>query len=322
MAIPIRKFGQYVLLQVHNSTGVLVFTTDSLKIDFDVRHIRGFSRAKITLTNVAPETIRSLSAVGEDLYVTLQVAQHDSELRTIAYKMYISNAMEEVVVPNSEFRMFCYSSLRKTYLENYIDVGVNKPTVKKMVAACMGASGFSGPIEYKYFPESILNYESSRPKSRRQGSVINVLSGLEKEYNFNFYTEEEKVIVMYKPDHKNVSDTDMYSSTGEIKLTTTNMRSNPKIGPATLSVTSNLDPNIRPSSILDITSLLTLGTNTDQATLEVAEQYLRDKVSGFAKYQTLSTQHKGSNWTAEWATYVAATSPTPGTTMPTTNWWT
>ena len=126
---------------------------------------------------------------------------------------------------------------------------------------------------------------------------------------------------MYKPDDKNLKLTDFYSNPADVVLSTTNMRSNPKIGPATLSVVSNLDPLIKPSSILDVSELLTIGTDTSEETLQVAQDYLKEKVSGFSKYQTLSVQHKGSNWTGDWITQAAATSPTKGTTMPTNVWW-
>lgn len=321
MAIPIKKFGQYVLLQVHSESGELVFETDSLKIDFDVRNIKGWSRAKVTLTNLAPETIRKLSGASGDIYVTVKTSLHDSELALVIDRMYISNALEEIKVPQSVFNIYCYSKLRKFFLEEQIDVKVDKPTLPKIIKQCLKDANFTGSTEFKHFPPSILAYVNPRPSSRRQGSLISVIENLEKEYGFNMYTEDSKFVFMYKPDAKNVSDTDMYTSLGDIKLATTNMRSNPKIGPATLSVVSNLDPRIKPSSILDISDLLTLGTNTPEQTLQVAEDYLKEKVAGFSKYQALAVQHKGSNWSADWLTQVSATSPTPGTSMPTQNWW-
>lgn len=320
MTIPITKFGQYVLLQVHTGGGELVFQTDSLKIDFDVRHIAGWSRAKFTITNLAPATMRRLSGT-IDIYVTVRTSLHDSQLYTVADSMYVSNALEEIKVPQSEFNMYCYSKLRKEFMELPIDVKITNPNLPKMVSSILRAANYDGTVEYKHFPPSVLEYTYPRPSSRRQGSLISILEGLGEEFKFNVYTEDNKLVLMYKPDAKNVSDTDFYSSLGDIKLSTTNMRANPKIGPATLSVVSNLDPRIKPSSVLDISNLLTIGTNTPEATLQVAEDYLREKVAGFSKYQTLAVQHKGSNWTAEWSTQAHATSPTPGTTMPSRSWW-
>ncbi len=317
----IKTFGQYVHLQVHGEGGELVFETDSLKVDFDVRHIKGWSRAKVTVTNLSPDTIRKLSDANNGNYVTLKTSLHGAKPTTILDSMYVSNALEELKLPESLFHMFCYSKLRKDYLEQAIDIKVESPTLSRLVKAAISSTGFSDKVEFKHFPQEVLDYIPSQKHSRLQGSLISVLEVLGDMYSFNVYTEGSKFVMMYKPDSKNVQATDFYSNAGDVHLTTTNMRSNPKIGAATLSVVSNLDPAIKPTSVLDITNVLALGTDSDEVTLQVAEDYLRDKVAGFSKYQALSVQHKGSNWSSDWVTQVAATSPTPGTTMPTTKWW-
>ena len=321
MAIPIQKFGQYVLLQVHNEQGVQVFATDSLKVDFDVRNIPNWSRAKIDLTNLAPATIRKLSESQNGNYVTLFTSLHDSPLSKIVDRMFISNAIEEVKVPESITSLYCYSKSRKLFLEKQIDIKVTTPTIHNTVEKILQAGGFTGQIEFKFFPPELLQYRPPKPSTRQQGSVVDLLTKLGLEFGFNYYTIGNKMVFMYKPNVNNVVATSFYSGEGDIKLSTTNMRSNPKIGPATLSVVSNLDPRIEPSTVLDIANLLTVGTNTSTETLQVAENYLREKVAGFSKYQTLSVQHKGSNWTGQWITQAVGTSPTPGTTMPSERWW-
>lgn len=319
MAIPISKFGQYVLLEAHTEDGKLMFSTDSLKIDFDIRHISGWSRAKFTLTNLAPVTIKELSRGG--VYITITIALHDAPLTVIADKMYISNAMEEKKVPQSIFNMYGYSKLRKAYLEKQIDVQVTNPTLPRQVDACVKATGFTGKVIYKQFPQAVLDYTPPKPSSKNQGSLISCLENLGVEFGFKVFTVGDDFILSYKPNSRNVAATDMYNSDGDILLSTTNMRSNPRIGPATLTLVSNLDPRIIPTSILDISNLLTLGTNTSEETLQVAENILKESVAGFSKYQAIQVQHKGSNWTADWSTQVAATSPNAGTSMATDKWW-
>jgi hypothetical protein len=235
--------------------------------------------------------------------------------------MYISNALEEIKVPESIFNIYCYSNLRKLFLEKQVDIKVEAPTIVKMVNEAISDTGFDGKVEFKDFPKGVLEYVPSQKHARLQGSLLSVLQVLSKQFRFNLYTEGNKIVLLYKPDSKNLQLTDFYSKAADIILATSNMRSNPKIGPATLSVVANLDPLIKPSSILDISELITLGTSTDEETLQVAQGILKEKVSGFSKYQALSVQHKGSNWTGDWITQVAATSPTSGTTMPTTKWW-
>lgn len=321
MAIPIKKFGQYVLFQCHTKGGELVFETDSLRVDFDIRDIQGWSRAKVSLFNLDPKVVGKLA--NGDNYVTISVAQHDSELTVVADRMYVSNALEETVVPESRLDLFCYSALRKLFLEKQIDVVVLTPNLTKVVEEITRAAEFTGEVVYKHFPQEVLDFVPPRFSSVHRGSLISCLEvlGSKSYYRFNVYTDKGKLVLMYKPDAKNVEATGLFRDSGDIVLDTRNMRSNPKIGPATLSVVANLDPLIKPSSVLDISKLLTVGTSADEETLFVAEGYLRDKVAGFAKYQVLSVQHKGSNWTDTWITQAVSTSPTPGFDMPTNKWW-
>lgn len=319
MAIPIRKFGQYVLIEVHTEDGKLIFSTDSLKIDFDIRHIEGWSRAKFSITNLAPDTVKKISNEGH--FATITVALHDAEPIVIADRMYISNALEEKTVPSTITNLYCYSKLRRGYLEKQIDIKVINPSIRNVVNTCAKEAGFSGVIEFKHFPEGVLDFLPPKPKSRRQGSLLSVMESYSKEQRLRVFTVGNKFVVMYVPTIKNIAGTDFYTSEGDILLSTTNMRSNPKIGPATLKVHSNLDPRIIPTSILNVSQLLTVGTDTSQAALEVAENILKDSVAGFTKYQALSVQHKGSNWSSEWSTHVGATSPTVGIDMNTDKWW-
>ncbi len=323
MTIPIKKFGQYVLLQIHDadSGGTLVFETDSLKIDFDIRNKAGWERGKVTITNLSPETQKKIGDSNNPNYVTIKTALHDSELTTVAERMYISNALEEIAVPNSLFSVYCYSKTRKVFLEKQIDIKVMSPSLAEMIGKALGEAGFDGELEFKHFPQEKLYHVPAQPHARLQGSVISVLQILGRQFSFNVYTIDTKIVIMYIPDAKDAEDTDLFTGEGDIILSTDNMRSNPKIGPANLNVVANLDPLIKPSSVLDISKLLTIGTNVPEETLKITEQYLKDKVSGYTKYQVLSVQHKGSNWTSDWATNVVALSPTPGITMPSSNWW-
>lgn len=319
MSSIISKFGQYVLLQVHDDKGLLIFETDSLRVDFDVRHINRWTRAKITLFNLNPTTIKKISS--GDNFVSVSVSLHGGSLTLVAEDLYISNTFEEVKVPQSEFNMYCYSGMRRKYFEKRIDVTVTSPTIPKVVKQIAEAGGFTGVIEYKHFPSDILSFVPPNPTSHQSGSLLSCLAVYGAERDFNFYTEVNKLIIVYKPNARNYRATDFYSNPADVVLSTKNMRSNPKIGPSTLSIVSNLDPSIKPSSVLDISDLLTATADVPEETLFVAKQYLADKIAGFTKYIALSVQHKGSNWTGNWLTQVSATSPTPGTDMPTVKWW-
>ena len=317
----VSKFGQYVFMEVYDESDALVFSADDLRIDFDIRHLPDWTRAKFTVHNLAPSTIKKLSH-GKN-YVTVSVRLHDNQLTVVARDLYVSNAIEEIKVPDSIFSMFCYSKTRKEYFEKQIDIKVERPTLKRVVQACVEASDFEKEVKFKHFPAGMLDYRPPRLAGKYKGSLITCLKklGAKGNYRFNIYTEGDGITIMYKPDAKNVKSTDLYSGKGEITLSTDNMKANPKLGPANLSVTSNLDPEIKPSTILDISELLTIGSIAGGEVLEVGEDYLRDSVAGFSKYQALAVQHKGSNWTNVWLTQVSATSPTKGTDMSTDKWW-
>ena len=319
----IRKFGQYVLLTIQNEKGEVIFETDNLKVDFDIRHVRGYSRAKVTITNLNPSTIKKLSNAKGGNYVTIKTSLHDGPLELLADRLYISNALEEIKVPISTLNLYCYSSLLNKVLEKQIDLLLTDTKIEGIINSVTTAAGFTGKVEYKHFPDEVLNYKPPRSYTKQQGSAINIIEALGEEHRFNLYTEGPKLVVMYKPDIKNVASTDFFLTKEVIKLSTTNMRATPKIGPATLSVTTNLDSRIKPAVVLDITELLTVGTNVDEENLQLLNKYLREKIAGFSKYQTLSVQHKGSNWADLWMTQATATSPTPGTTASSseTRWW-
>tara|TARA_R110002096_G_scaffold352667_1_gene545610 strand:- start:48 stop:1016 length:969 start_codon:yes stop_codon:yes gene_type:complete len=321
MAIPIKKFGQYVKVQIHSEDGQLVFETDSLKIDFDVRNKAGWERGKFTITNLNPDTIRKISDANNANYITIWTALHDSKLSLLVNNMYISNALEEINVPNSIFSIYGYSKLRKEFLEKQIDIQVLSPSLAEMVGKAISASGFKGELEFKFFPEEKLFHTPTNPKARLQGSLLSVLEVLGDQFNFNLYTEGARIILMYKPVTEDVDKTTLLTGDADITLSTDNMRSNPKIGPANLSIVSNLEPLIKPSSVLDISKLLTIGTDVPEETLKITEDYLQKKIAGFSKYQVLSTQHKGSNWSGDWSTQAVALSPTKGTTMSSSKWW-
>lgn len=319
MTIPIRKFGQYVRIDIYKESGELIFSTDSLKIDFDIRHIEGWSRGKITVTNLAPETIKRIGS-GEN-YLTLTTALHDSKESKLIDNMYISNSLNEKKLPVAEFNMYGYSKLRRVFLERTIDIQVLTPSIRRVVTECMRAVDYKGNIVFKHFPEGLLDYVPPRSWSRRQGSLLSVLERFAHEQRMQFYTIGNSIVFMYLPLARNLGSTSLVTDQGDILLSTTNMRSNPKLGVSTLKIHSNLDPNIVPSTVLDVSNLLTMGTSTSLKSLEVSENLLKDSVSGFSKYQTLQVQHKGSNWSGEWSTYAAATSPTKGITMNSDKWW-
>lgn len=313
------KFGQYVKLTVQNTQGGLVFESDTLRIDFDVRHLDGFSRCKIDVYNLSTKTIKDISN-GKN-YATIVVALHDGDKSTIVKHFFISNAIEVPNAPHSITSLYTFSSIKSENLEKQISIIIRKPTLKKSVEALALESGFKGRIIYKNFPPTMLTAGQPKPIKHLVGSFEDCLKSLSRQYGFNSYTEDNRLVLVYKPNIRNVEGTDMYKSTGDIKLSTRDMMANPKIGPATLNIRANLNANIKPGVILDTSNLLYAAVDIDQATLEISEKFIKEKIAGFSKYLTLSVKHKGSNFHDVWETEAMATSPTPGTNMPIATWF-
>ena len=314
------EFGQEVLLTVTDSTGnKLVFDAAGLRIDFDVRILDGFSRGTFTLYNLQETTIKVLA--NGDNYVTLKTRLHGSQEYTIANRFFISNVLEEKKLPNSITTLYCYDLMRKQYLEEQIDITVQNPTLRKQMDQICTAAGFTGNIAYKSFPANRENQQTSRTKSPHQGTAQQCIRALQTAHRFKFYTDVDSGFTcLYLPNLAELPLTTLKDKPTDIVLDITNMRANPKIGPATLFVTSNLDGRIRPTAILDTSKLVTVGVDVDELTLQIADGFLRNTVAGFTKYQTLAVQHKGSNYTSEWKTIATATSPTEGKSMPTLSW--
>jgi hypothetical protein len=313
-------FGQEVSLTIHDESGSKVkFDAAGLRVDFDVRLINGFSRGTFTIYNLKEATIKAIA--NGDNYATVKTKLHGKQEFTVAKSFYISNVLEEKNLPNSITTLFCFDKLRKQFLENPIDVTVVDPTLKKEMQQICSAAGFTGDIQFLSFPDGKVNQASVRRVSFHQGTLQQSIRRLQETHGFKLYTDIDLGLsCMYLPDLEELSSTGLNTRVADIILNVRNMRSNPKIGPATLFVTSNLDGRIRPTSVLDTSELLTAGTDTNEEVLQLADRFLKDVVSGFTKYQTLTVQHKGSNYTSEWKTIATATSPSIGKNMSTISW--
>ncbi len=320
----LRKFGQYVLFEAFDAKGILIFSTDSLKIDFDIRDIEGWKRAKIELTNLDDKVINGLSN-SDEVYVTIKTRLHDHPtLSILADKMYVSNAKTVRKLPELVTTLYCYDRLKKDVLEEVVDIAVPRPSLRANVDAVLQRGGYSGEIHYVNFPDTKLNFIPPRKSARLQGKVSDVLRMLGKENGFKVFTSSSSITILYIAHEKDYTSTDFVAtSTPTIKLNTSNMRSTPEISPGKLSFGSNLDPRIKPGSVLDISDLLTIDTNVTQSTLEVAENILKSQVAGFSRYQSLQVQHRGSNWSNDWLTQVIGLCPVRGDQMQATadQWW-
>lgn len=326
------KFGQTVVLTVVDSSGKVVLDSAGLRVDFDVREIRGFNRATFTIYNLNNEVIGRLNSAGTegvDLYATLDTQLHDGQVVTIAKDFSINNVIDQRKLPNKITTLYCTDLIRRKYLQEHVDIIVQLPTLENSVKQIVRAVQFVPPklalpplsITYQGFPDDLVSLIPPRPDRPFQGSAQQCIRELEGEFGFNMYTKDGGLLLLYKPNLDNVNNTELPDKEEDVVLSTRDMRSNPLIGIGNLSVTSILDFRIRPGTVLDISKLLTAGTSENAEDLQVVKGFLKDAVVGFSKYQAFSVQHKGSNYTGDWHTICTALSPTKGMLMPTNDWW-
>lgn len=309
---------QDVTLLVHDaeSGGNLILDTSGLRVDFDIRLIPEFSRASFVIYNLTEATIKSLMA--GDRYVTLKTRLHNGKEYTIANRYYLSNATDELTLPDRITKLFCFDKLRKQVLEKQVNETVKNPSLENMITQVLTSAEHSGGIDFLFFPKGKLE-EFKRPSRPMFGSVQQCIRRLEKEFNFETYTLDGGFSFMYKPSLDNVEKTGLSEKKPDVVLQTRAMRSNPKIGIASASINSNLDPRIRPTSVLDLSELLTVGADAEERTLQLTDNYLKS-FSNYSKYAAFAVTHKGSNYTNSWNTNITALSPTKGKLMPTVQW--
>ena len=311
-----KRFGQEVFVTIESKDNVGILNAAGLRIDFEVKELSGFSRAKITIWNLNEETIGNLIGGNQDHYISLTTRLHGGSEFQLVDGFYISNSIDHKQLPDTITTLYCYSGLKKEVLEKQVSAVAPKGSLKEQLKALRIAAKFKGEFKTSTFPKGLLEYVPDRPSDMpMNGSVSQVLNALGKEYSFRSHTIGDDIYLMYMPDLTQVTLTDLDNRTA-ITLDTNNMRANPKLSPAQLQINSNLDGNIRPTAVVDISKLLTAEGNFDEVALQVAADFAQQSVSGYKKFQVIEVTHSGSNYTGTWNTQASCVAPKQGATAP------
>lgn len=317
----IKKFGQEVYLEVRGKEKEMILDASGLRIDFDIRQTNGYNLATFTIYNLTQESVNSLLS---DSYktVSLGVSLHDSPIQFLATEYFVSNVVDEIVVPNRIVKLYCQDKLLLDYLEKPVEFVSKSKTLKSLVNSVTSHVKFKGSVEYNTFPYNLENQAlSGRSKRPFTGNMLSCLNELGDEYNFNLYTKDGNLELLYKPNLDNVDGTSLYKDP-VIRLQSNNMRTNPSIGLGSMTVVSNLDPRMRTGAILETRDLLTASTATSEVALQTQERLVSESINGYSRYQIWNVQHKGSNYTGDWHSIVNAYTPTRGKQMMTgTSTW-
>jgi len=315
-----KRFGQEVFLTIESADGTPILDAAGLRIDFDVKQIQGFSRASVIIYNLNDETIGNLIGGNQDHYATLTTRLHGGNEFVLMDGFYISNSIDHKVLPDTITTLYCYSGLKKKYLEQQVSTNSTKSSLDAQLKSLKVATGFPGQFILQSFPEDYTSFIPPRGPSSQNGSMSEILTALGKENSFKYFTIGEDIQINYLPDLDQVPLTDL--DTREfITLDTNNMRANPKLSPAQLQVNSNLDGSIVPGAVVDITQLLTAEIGADETVLQVADNFAQTAVSGYKRFQVIEVTHKGSNYTGTWNTMADCIAPKRGATAPVGKSW-
>ena len=314
----IKKFGQTVLLEVFGAGDELVFSSDGLRVDFNIVNIPGFSRGTFKVWNLDDSTVKKIQH-GER-YCTLSVSQHDGPTYVLADKFYVSNAFEQTVVPNSITSLFGYSAVKKNFLNKQVKTAVKNPTLKNILRQVKEVAKWDGEFIYNNFPAATTSYAPPALASTRSGSVEGLLECLATHYHFKYFTIGKDISLMYQPTAENIGQTDLSSVKDTVVINSDNLGAAPKIGAGSINLNCNLDPLIIPTSIIDIGNIISVAPDIPDNKLQVSENYLKDALAGFTIYQVLTVVHEGSNFTGLWNTNLVGSSPTKGKSSPIRGW--
>ena len=313
------KFGQRVIITITNKNGDIVLESETLRIDFDIRNIPGYSRGTFKIYNLSDAVTGNI--INGDNKVTLRVQLHSGTVYTLASSWPISNAINEMILPNNITTVYAFNGLKSAVLERQINIDVSGPNARKNIKAILNAAGYDKQPTFISWPEEVLDQTTSRKMAHFPGSAMACIRKLQRQYPFEIYTNDGEFIFLYKPNIGQLGITNLPDREPDIVLETVNMVSNPVLSLATINITSNLDGRIKPSSLLDTSKLITAGIGSDEETLQIVKSFIKKSVAGWTKYQTLAVQHRGSNYTKDWTTIATGIAPTSGRKMPLVNWF-
>ncbi len=313
------KFGQRVRIIITNKNKDVVLDSESLRIDFDIRNIPGYSRGTFKIYNLSDATTGNV--LNGDNQVTLEVQLHEGTTYTLVKDWPVNNAINELILPNNIVTLYAFNGIKSKVLEKQINIEVTGPSLKKNLEAILSAAKHKGGISFISFPDGVLEQTSSRGVAHFPSSAMASIRKLQRQYPFEMYTNDEGIVFLYKPNIGQLGWTKLPDKKEEIVLETVNMVSNPVLGVSVINITSNLDGRIVPSSLLNTANLITAGVGSAEETLQTVKGFIKGSIAGWTKYQTLAVQHKGSNYTKNWTTIATGIAPTSGRNMPLVNWF-
>lgn len=313
-----QNFGRKLRVVVYDSKGVVSLDTDGLRVDFRVKNLQGYIRAKISIWNLNNETNKRLSS-GE-LYIKIYVGLHDEPEHLLVKELYINNVYTEKLVPDSITNLFCVSSMQKNFTEKEIAAIVSNPSLERSLEGLALATGNRIKFNPIGFPEGMWEHIPAKSQAIMTGKVEEELLRLGKMYSFTHHVDGDQYNIVYHPNEDNLHLC-KWNNEDVLILKDENMKANAQIGVATIKIKSVIDSDIKSSVLVDSSQLVTASVDASFETLTKAKNYIADNIAGDSRYRILTVEHKGSNYTKQWETGAYGVRVTKGTNLNSNNWF-
>jgi len=309
----ISKFGKEIRLDVIELSGSsesVIFSSGKLRVDFQVKNLQGLTRGVYHIYNLGNETIRLIC--NGDRYLRLHTRLHEEEFREVNPLMYVNNAFHEKMIPENRTSLYAVSANEKNFTSKQARMIVNKPTLRNIMTNLVrNTSDKPIRVDFVGFPDDMEDYEPIKAKTYIDGKVEDVIKDLGKQYSFTTSNEDGVVIVTHHPNIRNLASC-KWQNREKIKLRDVDMKATPKVGISQLKVKSVIDPDIKPSKILDTSDLVTISIDVGLQVLAFDPNVVNNLISGDSLYSVMSTEHIGSNFTKKWETNAIALKATTG----------
>lgn len=314
------RYGQYVRLEVYNQSDSLIFKTDSLRIDFEFVSTAGYDRSKVTIYNLKNDTIQQLTN-GEN-YVRIYTKLHDRKEYLVFKNHYVSNAINYIKLPNSITELYCIHKLHKTFLQKKLDIKpIKVPTLHRCINSIVEGTDLT-PL-YKGFTDKWKadNEVFNENQSRGFSNTVEVeLNKLARERNFRWFVKDGLLILTHTPNIKDIKKSDMDTDTKVVKISPDNLKGNPMVSVAHITFTTNLQPEITTTNLIDSNDFITAESKENFDVVAATRDLLHKNVGGYNRYYIVTLQHTGSNYTNNWETTVNAVGVQASTIANPFNW--
>ena len=319
MVTKLNNFGIKIHLDILRPNGELVERLSDLRIDFHIKQIAGLSQAKLSVFNLSNKTIASLNSRG--VYIRLSTQLHDRQPQAFSTTWYVNNTLTYKALPNAITELYCVAKIYRKLTEKQIQAQVRAPTLQKIVDAMNDDARSDVIFKPQDFPEEVINHRQLNPKYIMDSSAMNNLEALGEQFGFSWHEDGDNTIILqYHPTADNLSQSGQLSRKAYV-LNSTHMRGNPKVGVARMTIESNLDFLIKPGTILDAANLVTAQSADNFKALTLVNNWLKTSVTNSSRFFVLTVEHKGSNYSDQWATSATAVKTTRGKVSSTYGWY-